>query len=348
MIGSRSARLAFALVWLGAPAQALSPIYPRAVAPPASAPGPLGLAGALDPAARGGLGLPPSLVSGPLQARAPGLERPATLPLLRRLGGLLETGRAAAQTLASFWTGAAVSRPAVGTADVPAAALAAARKSDREFLALAVEAARASPTASDILDRAEALARRRGRPIAVRVRDLGNNFGEYDYMEDRLDIHARFRDDPALAAPTLAHELLHVLQHEEGVPAEALELELEAHILTLRVMEELGLESDGGTFSAEAARRLALGPAAYIAWMQEQLPGRPLLIGSDLKTVRAGLEEEVADLEASERVGKRARARLDWALHDLRLVASASGRRRYRAFADRVERLIADEHRRRR
>ncbi|MBI5203046.1 MAG: hypothetical protein HY925_15750 [Elusimicrobia bacterium] len=81
--------------------------------------------------------------------------------------------------------------------------------------------------------------------------------------------------------------------------------------------------------------------------MQTQLPGRPLLIGSDVKTVRTLLEDELSDLEASEAKGKRAQARLDWAIHNARLLKTEAGRKRYRAFADRVAALMDDEHRRR-
>lgn len=185
-------------------------------------------------------------------------------------------------------------------------------------------------------------------PIRVNVRDLKNNWGEYDYIRDVLEINSKFRSDPRLAAPTLAHELLHILQHAEQIPAEALEMELEAHIVTIRVLDELGITNDGGSFTPAARRRLAMGPAEYIAWMKRQFPGKPLLLGSDLEAVREELEEELNDAEAGlgARPSQRARAHLDWVAADLELVSSAAGRRSYRAFADRVEKLIAAEHRR--
>ncbi|MBI5203047.1 MAG: hypothetical protein HY925_15755 [Elusimicrobia bacterium] len=238
-MGSRIKAAALAALWLAPSAHALSPIYPRPAPSPLIGPSAAAIAGAVPAALTpADLSLPASIGSAAQTGLPSKTVRPlVSLALLRRVGGLIGNGRDLAGMLSSFWTGA---QPLAAPVSVPPSApefLHATRPADREFLARAVEAARASPTAASILDRVEALAERRGRPVQVRIRDLGNNWGEYDYIEDRLDIHSRFREEPALAAPTLAHELLHILQHEEDVPADALELELEAHILTLRIME---------------------------------------------------------------------------------------------------------------
>lgn len=346
---------------LTAPAAALSPIAPRPA--PAFLIGPA--AGGVASAALGGLppgavappgaapglkdGLGPALILPGTRALGPAGSGPArrehALPRLRRVAEALADAPDGSSPLGALWDGAVGRGAGLGSAPQLPACLRVAKAKDREFIAEAVQAARESPIARDILDRVEALVDKRGRPVRVVVGDLKNDWGHYDYVKDVLAINSRLRDDPAVAAPTLAHELLHILQHAEGVPAEALELELEAHIVTLRVMEELGIESDGGGFSVEAARRLAIGPEEFIAWMKTQLPGKLLLIGSDFESLKSDLEDEVGELELKD--GKRSRGRLDWALHDLELVRSPAGRKRYRAFADRVHALIRDEHRRR-
>lgn len=351
---SRIRLSALLLGLLCAPAAALSPIYPRATLPggptlgglaasglsPRAAAG--SLAQALSPAAPSSTLLPPSVVPAP--AAAPAAAEPkarpgplASLKLLARR--LAPQGASDSSILTAFWQGAA---PRGGDAVAAPAELppylAVSRAADREFIAATAQAASASPAGRAVLKRMERLAESRGRPVKVVVRDLKGNWGQYDYVRDVLEIHSRFRDDPLLAAPTLVHELLHILQHAEGVPAESLEMELEAHLVTVEVMDELGIEAGSDTFSAAARRELARSPEAYVEWLKGQLPGKLLLIGSDFETLEEEMEAEVDELrdKLERKPGARARERLDWALHDLNAVTSKEGRRRYRAFAERV------------
>ena len=208
------------------------------------------------------------------------------------------------------------------------------RLSDAALLDAALAEARKSATGRRVLARAEKAFG--GKPMAVQVRDLGRNLGEYDYMAGvlRMD-RAHLEADPKQAAATLVHELTHVLQHREGVPAEALELELEAHIVSMAVSRELGIPLNG--FEAAAAQALKRGPKAYADWMAGQLPGKVRLLDSTLDAAFDHLETEVDDLENADRVSAE---RLDWARRDLALLKSPKGRAAYRAFADRVLRLI--------
>lgn len=208
------------------------------------------------------------------------------------------------------------------------------RAVDAALLDAAMAQARKSATGRRVLKQAEAALG--GRPVPLQVRDLGGNLGEYDYMAGvlRLD-RALLASDLKQAAATLIHEIVHVLQHQEGVPAEALELELEAHIVSMAVSRELGIALN--SFEAAAAKALAKGPRAYADWMAGQLPGKVRLLDSDLRRAREQLADEVDDLENAARVSAK---RLSWARRDLSLLKSRKGRDAYQAFADRVLRLI--------
>jgi hypothetical protein len=87
-----------------------------------------------------------------------------------------------------------------------------------------IDAAWESPTGREVLRKAERLARKSGARVPVVLKPLGNNYGEYDYVERVLylnkDVAAR---DIKEAAATLVHELVHVLQHTRNIPAESLE-----------------------------------------------------------------------------------------------------------------------------
>ncbi len=191
-----------------------------------------------------------------------------------------------------------------------------------------------------------------GRPLPIEVRDLGKNLGEYDYIAGVLRIDRKVMSgDPRDAAATLAHELVHIIQHQEGVPAEALELELEAHILTFDVMRELGLDPRSNSFSKGALDALQKGPRAYVDWMAGQLAGKPHLVYGSLSDVSERFSSDVEDLaeKAEEATGKREQAlsaRLWWAQRDLDLVRSKKGKAAYRAMAARVLRLMRAAHKR--
>lgn len=130
-------------------------------------------------------------------------------------------------------------------------------------------AAQASPTAMAVLDRAALL--RKERPIAVSFKDTGRDLGYFDYNRGDLVMSRRYfgKGDPRRAVPTLVHEILHVAQHEARTPAEALERELEAHALTIRILDELGLKDDN-PFTEAARAYLTASPAEFRDWMRLQ------------------------------------------------------------------------------
>lgn len=240
-------------------------------------------------------------------------------------------GFAAEQSLATLFEAGRKAAPAVEPA-----LLAVRRASDAALLEAAMSEARKSATGRRVLARAEKAMG--GKPLPLQVRDLGRNLGEYDYMAGvlRLD-RAHLESDPKQAAATLVHELVHVLQHREGVPAEALEMELEAHLVSMAVSRELGIPLGG--FEAAAAKAVAKGPKAYADWMAGQLPGKVRLLDSDMARATEHLESEVDDLENAARVSAE---RLGWARRDLALLKSRKGRAAYRALAARVLRLIKE------
>lgn len=289
----------------------------------------------LAPAPHGALAaLPAPLV--PTVAAAPARNTDARLPVraaLEQAGAALDVaphgGFAAGEALGALFEAGRKDAPAV-----QAPLLAIRRASDAALLDAALAEAKKSPTGRRVLARAEkALG---GKPLPLQVRDLRGNLGEYDYMAGVMRVdRAHLESDPKGAAATLIHELVHVLQHRDGVPAEALEMELEAHLVSMAVSRELGIPLGG--FESAAAKALANGPKAYADWMAGQLPGKVRLLDRGLASAVELLESEVDDLENAPRVSAE---RLEWARRDLALLKSRKGRAAYRALADRVLRLI--------
>ncbi|MDD5627615.1 MAG: hypothetical protein PHU21_01015 [Elusimicrobia bacterium] len=272
--------------------------------------------------------------------------------------------RLAAQDLGpaldAFWNGAQARKTPVQAEEL--SYLSVPRSADFQRLAGIVAAARESPTGRKILDAALALTKKEGRPIQVRFQELKGNLGEYDYLGRVLYLNRSYaEDEPSLGAATLVHELLHVLQHAEGVPSEALEMELEAHIVSLKVLDELGVPvGRDGSFSLAAARELRKSPQAYEEWMAGQLSGKLRLNQGfasaidDLEAERDQLEDTVADLEETydETGSAQARGRLARAQQslgaveaDIKLLRSSAGRAAYRKLAARVQALMRSYHR---
>jgi exonuclease VII small subunit len=235
---------------------------------------------------------------------------------------------------------------------------------DADFVRLGsiVAAAQASPSGRKILQSALALTRKQGRPIQVRFHGLKGNLGEYDYFEHVLYLNHSYADgDARLAAATLVHELLHILQHAEGVPSEALEMELEAHVVTLQVLHDLGVPADReGSFSAAAERKLRRSPEAFEEWMAGQLPGKLRLnkgvaaAVADLEQERGEIEESIEDLEEADANGGTAQAKgrlakaqqnLAAVRADIKALKSPSGRTAYRKLAARTQALMKSYHR---
>lgn len=214
---------------------------------------------------------------------------------------------------------------------------------DRRYAAAldkAVALARTTEAGSRALDAAEKALAAEGRTLAVDVKDLGRNWGEYDYLSGRLRLHDRLfaPGREAELAGTLAHELRHVAQHAAGLPSNALELEIEAHLQDLALMDELGLRPPPRTFSSQLAEALKKGPQAFIALIQMAVPGSPFLGESSFADIIDQLEGDLDS--ASARKGPRAEKLAQAIQRDLDGLRSRKGRAAYRAFSERVLELL--------
>lgn len=174
-------------------------------------------------------------------------------------------------------------------------------------------------------------------PLPVDVLDLGKNHGEYDYLDTRLRLHKKLLrpENRAMLAATLIHELRHVTQHALGIPAEALEMEIEAHLDDLAFMAELGVTPPEKTFARQSLEALKKGPEAFVELLHMALPGRPRLASSSYGDIETELEEQLA--EASRGRGARKKKLVAAIERDLALIRSREGRAAYRAFSRRVE-----------
>lgn len=265
---------------------------------------------------------------------APPTLTPSVLPVLPRAVSPAPDAEPQAAPLDAFFDGEAAHAPAPVSGTGLSSWLALADSRAAPALAGAVELAKQTAVGRRILRDAARLLQ--GAPLPVDVLDLRRNHGEYDYIEGRLRLNRKLLRPQARAqlAATLIHELRHVLQHAEGVPSEALELELEAHLDDLAFLAELGLEPPPKTFALQAHEALRSGPEAYIALLEAAFPGRPRLAASSFAAIEESLKAELA----LARRGKSARAKKLVAAirRDLALIRSKEGRAAYRALARRV------------
>src|SRR6185312_9630696 len=175
-----------------------------------------------------------------------------------------------------------------------------------------------------------------GAQLPADVPDLGRNWGELDYLDGRLRLDKKLfapgRD--ADLAGTLAHELMHVAQHAHGLPSNALELEIEAHLLDLAMMDELGLKTPPHTFARQAQEALAKSPKAFIELLKLAVPDSPFLGEQSLEEIVAQLEQELAGLsrKKKERSVKLAAV----VAQDIKSLRSKKGRTAYQEFSKRV------------
>lgn len=179
--------------------------------------------------------------------------------------------------------------------------------------------------------------------LPVDVLDLGRNHGEYDYLDKRLRLHRHLMRPQARAqlAATLIHELRHVLQHAEGIPAEALEMEIEAHLDDLAFMRELGVEPAPKTFARQAAEMLKKGAEDFVALLEAALGERPRLAAMTWEKIEADLLQQLKQAKRGRSARKK---KLVAAIErDLELVRSKEGRAAYRAFSQRVEARLRRE-----
>lgn len=179
--------------------------------------------------------------------------------------------------------------------------------------------------------------------LSVDVLDLGRNHGEYDYLDKRLRLHRKLLrpDARAQLAATLIHELRHVLQHAEGIPAEALEMEIEAHLDDLAFLRELGVEPPPKTFARQSAQMLKKGAEDFVTLLEAALGERPRLAAMTWEKIEADLLEQLK--QAKRGKSERKRKLVAAIERDLELIRSKEGRAAYRAFSRRVEARLRRE-----
>lgn len=196
----------------------------------------------------------------------------------------------------------------------------AAKPDDAQWVGSVMEALRGSRTGRRVLSDVEELARRRGRPVIVDVAKISNNAEvRYDSGLLVMDRNHR-RKDPALAAPIMAHELQHVLQKAQGLPVDALEMEIESYTVEARVWDELGLAPAPRSFARMAKSRLQRDPDAFFAWLGEQYDKNRLLHGGTMESYVTWLELQ---REKSRKKLKRYRRRIAEAERVMQTMAEA-------------------------
>jgi hypothetical protein len=102
----------------------------------------------------------------------------------------------------------------------------------------------------------------------VEFADLRSNNGEYVYDWGMLRMALSYKKlAPEAAAPVFIHELLHAVQRFHRLPTDAVEMELEAHVVTIQVARELGLRFPKNDFSRKAEELLRESPEAFIQFV---------------------------------------------------------------------------------
>lgn len=169
-----------------------------------------------------------------------------------------------------------------------------ARSEHEAWLTSVVELLAVTRTGRRVLRDIDALALRRGVPILIDVKAIGNN-GEFRYDSDLLIMDSgHLKRDPYQSAPILAHELQHVLQRALELPMDALELEIESYTVESHVWTELGVEPDAGTFARDARRQLKKGLPGFVKWLGEKYKNNIPLYGSSMDAYVALLEGNLA------------------------------------------------------
>ena len=272
-----------------------------------------------------------------------------------------------ARSLNTFWDGLAVpsldleepssvAAPLAGLSVEPleAARLAPWLETDDAKIAAALDRAvaiaRSTRAGRRALDAAEKTLFSEGRTLPIRVLDLGRNFGEYDYLAKNMRLHSALfkKGREAELAGTIVHELTHVVQHGQGMPSNALEMEIEAHLQDLDMLAELGVKPPKGTFARQSLELLAKGPAKFIQLIQAAVPGSLFLGDSSLEDVLDQLEDDLAEQHKRAKRSKTAAALIPVIERDLARLRTPEGAASYRAFSKRVLALLkrrADEAR---
>lgn len=206
----------------------------------------------------------------------------------------------------------------------------------------AVSLARSTRAGRRALDAAEKTLFSEGRTLPILVLDLGRNYGEYDYLAKNMRLHsALFKNGrEADLAGTIVHELTHVIQHGQGVPSNALEMEIEAHLQDLDMLAELGVKPPKGTFARQALDLLAKGPANFIELIQAAIPDSIFLGESELDEIIEQLEADLAEQHKRAKHSKTAAALIPVIERDLARLRTPEGASAYRAFSKRVLALL--------
>lgn len=204
----------------------------------------------------------------------------------------------------------------------------------------AVALARTTRAGRRALDEAERILTEQGRTLPVKVLALGRNHGEYDYVEKSMRLHkALFAEGrEADLAGTIVHELTHVAQHSLGIPSNALEMEIEAHLTDLAMLAELGLEPPPHTFARQLFGALAQSPEKFIALIQAAVPGTVFLGDSSFDEIDEQLESDLDEQNAKKSKAAAGLART--IERDLDLLRTKEGRASYKAFSRRVLALL--------
>ncbi|MEQ1918062.1 MAG: hypothetical protein ABL955_02605 [Elusimicrobiota bacterium] len=266
----------------------------------------------------------------------------------------------AARSLNNFWDGLNITLPNLEdpiSVAVPLAVLSVEPLGESERLApwletdnkkiaaaldRAVALARATRAGRRALDAAEKTLAAEGRTLPVLVLDLGRNFGEYDYLAKNMRLHSSLfkKGREAELAGTIVHELTHVAQHGQGVPSNALEMEIEAHLQDLDMLAELGLKPPKGTFARQALDLLAQGPEKFIELIQAAVPGSIFLGESSLDDILDQLEDDLSAQHKLAKHSKTAAGLIPVIERDLARLRSPEGAASYRAFSKRVLALL--------
>ncbi|HVE13676.1 MAG TPA: hypothetical protein VNI01_09800, partial [Elusimicrobiota bacterium] len=172
---------------------------------------------------------------------------------------------------------------------------------DEAHLARVYEAAMRSATGRAVLARVADLAGQGRQPVLIEVFDYrpSENFIGYLSLEWELVRLERslVRGRPEEGAPTLIHELTHVLQAAGGILMGSLESELEANLHTLQVGRELGVTFKRGSMYESLARAFRQSPAAFIEAVDHNYPDYFRLLGGNLNKAEDQLLKEHATAE---------------------------------------------------
>ena len=213
----------------------------------------------------------------------------------------------------------AIPAPAPAPAPAPlGSGLHMAREEHDPWLISVVGVLSGSRTGRRVLRDIDALAAKRGRPVMLDVKAIGNN-GEFRYESDLLVMDSgHLKRDPFQSAPILAHELQHVLQRAMELPADALELEIESYTVESRVWNELGIEPEAGSFARMARSRLLKDLPGFVKWLGKQYGNNIALYGSTMDEYVATLEKRLAASLRSEAKTRRKIKNVERVLESMR------------------------------